>query len=310
MKPKFSIITTCMGRLDHLKESLPRMLEQPDAEVIVVDWSCPQNTTDYVAKHFPKARVVKVEGKEVFSNWAARNAGAGEAKGAVLIFCDADTVLQPNALEWIGDQLKPGTFGHFSRNATTKFNTTRLRLGYNQLRGFHAVPAQAFRKFGGYDDVLEGYAAGADTDLETRMVIFGFKRLVIDPEIVERVVEHDNEDRFRHHKMAIRTSYAAGYFYRKAKTALIRMRRVPNLPLPLRKNMYDAAKKAAAALDGTTNSVNFKIDLEREPIGMPLQLGFKKAQFKMSLNLNISGEEAMDEIPTHIDEGGATAPRT
>jgi glycosyltransferase involved in cell wall biosynthesis len=286
------------------------MLEQPDSEVIVVDYSCPQNTAGHVAKNFPKARVVKVEGKDVFSNWAARNAGAAEAKGDVLVFCDADTVLQPNALEWIGERLKPGMFGHFSRDATTKFNTTRLRLGFNQLRGFHAVPAQAFQKFGGYDDVLEGYAAGADTDLEARMVIFGFKRLKLDPEIVERVVEHDNEDRFRHHKLVIRTSYAAGYFYRKAKTALIRIRRVPNLPLPLRKEMYETAKKAAAALDGTTNSVNFKMDLEREPIGMPLQLGFKKAQFKMSLILNISGEEAMDEIPTHIDEGAATTPRT
>jgi glycosyltransferase involved in cell wall biosynthesis len=310
MKPKYSIITTCMGRLDHLKESLPRMLGQPDTEVIVVDWSCPQNTAAHVAKHFPKARVVKVEGKDVFSNWAARNAGAAEAKGDVLIFCDADTVLKPDALGWIGENLKPGMFGHFSRDATTKFNTTRLRLGFNQLRGFHALPAQAFRKFDGYDDVLEGYAAGADTDLETRMVIFGFKRLVIDPEIVERVVEHDNEDRFRHHNIAIRTSYAAGYFYRKAKTALIRLRRVPNLPLPLRQNMYSAAKKAAAALDGRTNSVNFKVDLEREAIGMPLQLGFRKAQFKMSLQLNISGEGAMDEIPTHIDEGGKTEPRT
>lgn len=310
MTLKYSIITTCMGRLDHLKESLPAMLAQPDCEVIVVDWSCPQGTGDYVAEHFPAARVVRVEGKETFSNWAARNAGAAEAKGAVLIFCDADTVLRPNALEWIGKRLKAGMFGHFDRQSTLKFNTTRLRLGFNQLRGFHAVPAQAFRKFGGYDDVLQGYAAGADTDLETRMVIFGFKRLVLDPELVERVIEHDNEDRFRHHKVSIRTSYAAGYFYRKAKTALIRMRRRPNLPLPLRRSIYAAAQKAAARLDGTTDTVNFKLDLEREPIGMPLQLGFKKAEFRMSLNFSIVGQGAMTEIPTHIDEGATTEPRT
>lgn len=310
MQPKFSIITTCMGRLDHLKESLPRMLEQPDSEVIVVDWSCPQGTGDYVAKHFPEARVVKVPGKEVFSNWAARNAGAAQAKGAVLIFCDADTVLQPDALQWVAERLKPGTFGHFDRKSTSKFNTTGLRLGFNQLRGFHAVPAPAFRKFGGYDDILEGYAAGADTDLETRMTIFGFKRLVLDPAIVERVVEHDNEDRFRHHNVAIRTSYAAGYLYRKAKTTLIRLRRRPNLPLQLRQNLYAAAKKTAAALDGTRNAVNFKVDLENEPIGMPLQLGFKRAKFNMSLNVSIVGEGPMDKIPTHVAEGGTTTPRS
>ena len=58
MTPKFSIITTCMGRLDHLKQTLPRLLEQPDCEVIVVDWSCPQDTAGYVAKHFPAVNVV------------------------------------------------------------------------------------------------------------------------------------------------------------------------------------------------------------------------------------------------------------
>ena len=310
MTPKFSLITTCMGRLDHLKESLPAMLAQPDCEVVVVDYSCPQDTAGYVAKHFPDARVVKVEGKHVFSNWAARNAGAAQARGAILIFCDADTVLAPGALQWIADNLKPGTFGHFSRKSTLQFNTTRLRLGFNQLRGFHAVPAAAFRKFGGYDDVLQGYAAGADTDLEVRMTIFGFKRLELDPALVERVVEHGNEDRFRNHNVAIRTSYAAGYLYRKGKIALIRLRRRPNLPLPLRQKLYATAMEAATALDGTRNSANFKLDLEREPIGMPLQLGFKKAHFKMSLHLSIVGEEQMDEIPTHIDEGGATEPRS
>jgi len=310
MTPKFSIITTCMGRLEHLKESLPAMLAQPDCEVIVVDYSCPQGTGDYVAEHFPAARVVRVEGREVFSNWAARNAGAAQATGSILVFCDADTVLRADALTWIGARLKPGMFAHFERKSTMQFNTSRLRLGFNQLRGFHALPAQAFRRFGGYDDVLEGYAAGADTDLEIRLSIFGFKRLALDPGLVERVVEHGNEDRFRNHKVGIRSSYAAGYFYRKAKTTLVRMRRRPNLPLPLRRKMYEAAKQAAAALDGSTNSVNFKVDLEHEPIGMPLQLGFKKAKFKMSLHLNIAGEGAMEEIPTHIDEGATTEPRS
>ena len=37
------------------------------------------------------------------------------------------------------------------------------------MKGFHAIPTSAFRRLGGYDDVLAGYAAGADTDLEDRM---------------------------------------------------------------------------------------------------------------------------------------------
>ncbi|MEO7655701.1 MAG: glycosyltransferase [Sphingomicrobium sp.] len=297
MSPKYSIITTCMGRLEHLRQTLPRLLELPDAEVVVVDYSCPQSTAQYVAEHFPAARVVKVKGAETFSNWKARNAGAAAATGRILIFCDADTLLKADALTWIDAHLQPRSFGHFDRQSTTRFNTTKLRLGFNQLRGFHVVPAQAFRRFGGYDDILEGYAAGADTDLETRLVIFGFSRLAIEPAIVERVIEHDNEERLRHHKIPIRTSYATGYLYRKVKTALIRMRRRPNLPLPVRQRLYEAARKAAEALDGQTNTTSVNIEIEKEPIGMPLQLGFQKARFKMSLNLSITGIDPVEEVP-------------
>lgn len=310
MTPKFSIITTCMGRLDHLKQTLPRMLEQPDCEVIVVDYSCPEGTADFVSENHPAARVVRVEGKDTFSNWSARNAGAAEAKGKTLIFCDADTLMRSDAVQWIDANLKPGTIGHFDRAGTMQFNTAKLRLGFNQLRGFHVVGAKLFERFGGYDDVVQGYAAGADTDLEMRMVLFGFKRLPLDPKIVERVVEHGNEERFRNHKVPIRTSYAAGYFYRKAKSSLIRFRRRPNLPLELRQKLYAAAQNAAETLGDPHNKVNFRVDLDDESIGMPLQLGFKKARFKMSLDLSIIGSEPVDDIPARIDEHPGTAPKS
>lgn len=310
MTPKYSIVTTCMGRLDHLKESLPRLLKQPNAEVIVVDWSCPQDTAGHVAKHFPKARVVKVEGQDVFSNWAARNAGAAQAAGQVLIFCDADTVLRPDAISWIDERFQPALIGHFERVATSKFNTSRLRLGYNQLRGFHVIAKKLFDRFGGYDDVMLGYAAGSDTDLETRLAIFGFKRLVLDPDLVEQVIEHGNEERFRNHKVPIRQSYAAGFLYRKAKLAIIRLRRKPNLPHPLRQRLYAAATKAAAGLGGASNEVHFKVDLDQEAIGMPLQLGYKKAKYKMTLDFSITGEGPMREIPTHIPAGVETSERS
>ena len=70
---------------------------------------------------------------------------------------------------------------------------------------------------------------------------------VLDPAIVEEVVEHGNEDRFRNHKIPIKTSYAAGYLYRKAKTALIRMRRRPNLPPAVPREALCAALKAGQA---------------------------------------------------------------
>ncbi len=77
--PSLSIITTCKGRLAHLKESLPAMAAQPGAEVVVVDYDCPEATTAYVREHFPAVKVVKVEGRPHFNNWEARNIGATHA---------------------------------------------------------------------------------------------------------------------------------------------------------------------------------------------------------------------------------------
>lgn len=45
--PFVSIITTCKGRLEHLRQTLPKMLAQQYSsrfEVIVVDYDCPDET--------------------------------------------------------------------------------------------------------------------------------------------------------------------------------------------------------------------------------------------------------------------------
>ena len=296
MQRSFSIITTCKGRLEHLKQTLPRMLEQGAAEVIVVDYSCPDGTAAWVGENFPAARVVTVEGESGFSNWRARNAGAGAATGDLLLFCDADTILAPNAGEAIASALPPRTFGFFKRNATARFNKAGLRLGSNQLRGFHAIPAAAYRRLGGYDEVLRGWGAGGDTDLEERLAMAGIGSQALDPALVEDVIQHDNADRTRHHADSIKVSYCAGLLYRRAKVALLRARNRLNLPIELRQQIYDKAREVAENL-GTRDTVALSIDLENSPVGMPLQLGYRRVTQKAVLRIEISGVGKVDKIP-------------
>ena len=71
LKRKFSIVTTCKGRLAHLKQSLPAMLAQDGAEVVVVDYCCPERAGDWVESAFPSVQVVRADGEEGFSNWRA-----------------------------------------------------------------------------------------------------------------------------------------------------------------------------------------------------------------------------------------------
>ena len=301
MPRSFSIITTCKGRLEHLKQTLPRMLEQGAAEVIVVDYSCPDGTAAWVAKHHPDVKVVSVEGEKGFSNWKARNEGAAVATGDLLLFCDADTILAPKAAQKIAKVLPPKAYGFFKRGPDTeRFNKKKLRIGSNQLRGFHAIPAAAFRRLGGYDEVLRGWGAGGDTDLEQRLTLAGAAAEALDPLLVEDVIQHDNADRLRHHTESIKVSYCAGLLYRRAKMGLLTSRRRVNLPLELREKIYGKARDVAAKL-GDRDSVALSIDLQNTPVGMPLQLGYRRAQHKVTLRVEISGIGKVDEIPEVFD---------
>ena len=275
------------------------MVEQ-NAEVIVVDYSCPDGTADYVEEHFPSVRVVRVEGETGFSNWRARNRGAEVATSDVLIFCDADTFLAQTAVDAISATFPRRRFGFFSRKATLRFNKSRVRIGDNQLRGFHVIPAQAFRALGGYDEVLEGYAAGGDTDLEDRLVLRGIQRFELGDGIIEDVIEHGHETRFTYHSDPIGMSYAAGILYRRAKLTLLRTMKRPNLDLKMRRNLYAVARKAASAIPAGKNVAVMNVTIENQPVGMPRQLGYSKGTQTVSLTVRIALDDKLDEPPTKL----------
>ena len=296
MKRKFSIITVCKGRLEHLKQSLPRMLAQPNSEVIVVDYTCPDKTGDYVEEHFPAAKVVRVERERVFSNWKGRNRGAAVATGDMLLFCDADTIMTEKAVEVIDRAVPERSFGMFTRQSTAHFNKKGLRLELNQLRGFQAVPAAAFKRLGGYDELLTGYAAGGDTDLEERLSLLGFKATQLGDGIIEDVVEHDNVARFTHHRDPIRTSYGAGLLYRRAKMLILKALR-QGIPQKDRETIYGLARKAVGQLEHGKNIARMSLNIEDVPIGMPRQLGFARGRCQVSITVQLVLQEKVDLPP-------------
>lgn len=273
------------------------MLAQEGAEVIVVDYSCPDGTADFVAGTYPEAKLVRVEGQNGFSNWNARNRGAAVATGDILLFCDADTILAKGAVQILTKKLPPKSFGFFTRDFTEKFNRTGSRLAKNQLRGFHVIPARAFKALGGYDDVPVGYAAGGDTDLEDRMILRGLKAVQLSDGIVEDVIEHPAQTRFTHHADPIALSYAAGLLYRRAKLALLRQMMRPNLPLRARQNIYRAARNAAADIVAGKNIATLSVAFEKRTIGMPRQLGFAQGEHTASVVVRIDMKNKIDRPP-------------
>lgn len=229
--PKFSIITTCKGRLDHLKQTLPTMVRQENAEVIVVDFSCPQNSASYVQSNYPSVRVVRLENKKYYAHCEARNAGAAVAQGEWLLFCDADIVLDGRCTEQLGLILKPGCFGKFKRG----YQLDRHRpsgesgLGANNLEGFQVVQRSVFERLRGYDSRLRGYGAGGDTEFYKRAMIFGLRLVYLDETLVDRVIEHSDELRQTHAPENWLASYLRGSYYNWLKLAFCKLReRMPS----------------------------------------------------------------------------------
>ena len=293
MERSFSIITVSKGRLDHLKQSLPSMLDQPAREVIVVDYSCPSGTADHVRDHFPSATVVAVEGEGAFSNWRGRNAGAAAATGDLLVFCDADVILAQGAISWISERLPLRAYAELDPKAESATGPERP-MASNQLKGFQVVPSRAFRRVGGYDEVLEGYAAGGDTDLADRLRRAGLGYATFDPgKVVQSVIDHGDDERLTYFSDPVRISYGAGLLYRAAKFYLMRMLNRRNLPLKTRQELYRAARGAMDKLDSEQSAVALSVDVDVQPVRMPRQLGFKQGTRKVSLKVSLQGNAEM-----------------
>lgn len=285
--PRYSIITTCKDRLDHLKRTLPAMLSQADAEVIVVDFSCPQGTAAYVSTHFPTAKVVSVAGKDYFSNWEARNAGAAAAIGEWLVFCDADLVLAENCTSWLRENVESGCFGAFDVASKLKVhNKAGTTLGLNSLQGFQVIEREVFQSLRGYDERLRGYGAGGDTDLYHRAHVVLRRVKMLDESIVEELIEHDDQQRHKHTKVNWLLAYLRGCFYSRLKLTSLLLRGV--LPAPqVADDMMSASSDAAQQLLKGRGSMDVAISIDKHELHLARSAGVKSATIETIVTVRI-----------------------
>ena len=184
---KFSIITTCKGRLAHLRESLPRSTAQADCETVVVDVVCPDGTAAAVARDFPTARVVQLQDNGAFLNVArARNRGAAAAGGEWLIFLDADIVVAEDFVTRLQPLLKRGTI--------FRFGPSKGRV--KGTNGSCILHRDDFAVAGGYDEAMECYG-GEDNDFYFRLELLGLETEMLDLALIDAVVVHDDAARVR-----------------------------------------------------------------------------------------------------------------
>lgn len=235
MAPKYSLITTCKGRLGDLQRTLPVFLRQADTEVIVVDYDCPDGTATYVAQAHPAARLVVAADKPRFNASQARNLGAAQATGEFLIFLDADVVIAEQFVQHVDGMVSGRAFALFGPPAP------------DSLRGSCVVGREDFGIIGGYDELLEGYE-GEDLDLYMRLKFIGAKKISLDLRAVVETIEQTAEERERFRAPDLKLQFLRGQLYILVKEMVMRVLGLPILELSLRERLLAEVNRRLGAL--------------------------------------------------------------
>lgn len=155
-----AFVTTCKGRLDHLKQTITHLVALEPAEIIVGDFDCPDGTADWVRRNHPAVKVIKVVDAPNFNLSHARNSGAAACESDWIFFCDADIIFDKSIVDW---------FHKTNLNNTTFYRQEQLpNKPYYDTFGTCLVNRHAFNAAGGYDDVISGWG-GEDLDLYFRL---------------------------------------------------------------------------------------------------------------------------------------------
>ena len=170
-----SLIATCKGRLDQLKQTFDRCLAQddPNFEYVVVDYDCPEGTAAWLRECAAENLVcVKISNRKLFEQSHARNVGARFATGTILVFIDADTLLEPGFLTSVRERLNPNSF-----MAATMLLTGEKGVGSGAgLQGYGGIIAcyhHDWEKVRDFDEHMPG-GGGEDDDFKRRLIARDF----------------------------------------------------------------------------------------------------------------------------------------
>ncbi|MES3001284.1 MAG: galactosyltransferase-related protein [Pseudomonadota bacterium] len=201
-----TFITTCRGRLEHLQQSLPKLVAQKGAAIVIVDYDCPQGAGTWVEEHHPEVAVVRSGPREHFEAARARNLGAEAATTPWLCFTDADTLLDAGFSAALEPLLAPGGFYTLGEDGSSM--------------GFCVCSRADFTRVQGYDPVLQGWGM-EDKDLYTRLELAGLERRRAPRHLVTMIL-HRNDLRVQHY--ALKSGYLSStinFVYCRAKWDLM-----------------------------------------------------------------------------------------
>jgi glycosyltransferase involved in cell wall biosynthesis len=240
-----AFVITCKGRLDYLKQALPRVVALQPAEIVVVDYDCPQRTAQWVQENYPKVKIVKVLDAPIFNVSNARNLGAAASQSNWIFFSDADVIFNMEIQNW------------FSENILTSFHFFRQKPGKSPeisgTVGSCLVSRDSFELVGGYDDVITGWGF-EDNDFYLRLKHAKINESFFDKYYFAAITHSDDKrmefsetkDKMEQRKL--------NFIYSKMKMLIFRSLDIKALP---RKNRMEILRQAIkiANVDNFNSSV-------------------------------------------------------
>lgn len=197
-RPLLSFITSCKGRLRHLKRTFRSVVNQggEHGEYVLVDYDDPDHSGDWVDdQQKPNtwvARYTPTLTKD-FNQPIARNIGAAAAKGLYFCFIDCDTAVGPGFFERVKPFLAPGV--------------ALIPSGRDKHHGgFFVVHCDDFEKIGGFDETYDGYGCD-DTDFLVTLDRGGMTIKVISASDIE-AISHPGSDRIRFIRGSLQEAHA------------------------------------------------------------------------------------------------------
>lgn len=256
------IIITCMGRLEHLKQSLPLALSQKHANCIVVDYSCPERCGEWIENNGLTAQVVRVPGQKHFNASHARNSGAAAGNAPWIFFLDADMLLDTQAIKTIHPLL--------TSNSLFLFEILDPGSG---VMGSCLCKREAFEKIGGYDEIFRGWGR-EDEDLYARLQLQGADRQYLPGNLISPIW-HDDTLRTCHHELKDKTTNRLiNWMYGKAKLDLLKIRDGA-VDKNQRLDLYRAIQGIVSQA-GVTGNGELLVSLEKQQLwGMELQRSYR-----------------------------------
>lgn len=160
---RISFCTTCMNRLDHLKQTLPKNIEDnlsyPNLEFVIVNYSSTDAINEWIKPYLPRITYVEVLHKTHFNMSHAKNVSVRHATGDIVINVDADNFTGKGYAHYINNLFQSNmhiiAVGHDGSNVTGRL----------------AVNREDFIELTGYDEHMQGWGF-EDLDFMNRSIAY------------------------------------------------------------------------------------------------------------------------------------------